>query len=366
MSLVKNFSFRSRYLLLQKRMSQANVAYLIIEDPLDIFYLTGHHFSVATLIVCADDSADLILDSRYFDAIEKIKKSLCFWSNHLLTPNFWKIFWQSRNFYTVAFNPHQTSYSRWISMQEQVQHTSIKLQPLSGVLEDLQLIKGKQELEAINAASLLACQALDHITSLFIEGVSEIAIAQEIQLFFLKAGAEVAFAPIVAFGSNSASPHHQSSSSTLKVGDIILIDLGAKVDSYCSDMTRTFFFKQKASLELEKVWQLTFNALELARSLAKPGILCSFIDQQVRKYFALHHIEPYFTHSLGHGIGIRVHEAPRFNKTSSDVLEIGSVFTLEPGIYLTGIGGVRLEDTFVITATGAKSTTSYPYINLIN
>jgi Xaa-Pro aminopeptidase len=212
-------------------------------------------------------------------------------------------------------------------------------------------------------AGELAVEALAMAKSHLKEGVTEKQISRLIRLFFVDHGADIAFEPIVAFGDHNAIPHHVCSDRALEKGHFVMIDLGAKLDRYCSDMTRSFFFKEVGNEEVKRMWNLTYEAFNLAKDLLKTSVSCHELDRRVREFFKEKAVEERFTHSLGHGIGLRVHESPRIRADlSSDyVLETGAVITIEPGLYLSSIGGVRLEDTLVVNEKGAVSLTPSPF-----
>ncbi len=187
-------------------------------------------------------------------------------------------------------------------------------------------------------------------------------IANKIVRLTKERGCGLSFYPIVAFGRWSAYPHHKAGKRRLRRNDLVLIDLGAKYKSYCADLTRTFTFgppdkKQKAMIEL------VLKAQTFAIKKIKTGMGYREADQLVRKYFLDHGVKPgWIRHGLGHGIGHKVHEGFVLSiKTPQDrQLKIGDIFTLEPGLYLKGWGGVRIEDTVVLTKGGVKPLTSFP------
>ena len=165
---------------------------------------------------------------------------------------------------------------------------------------------------------------------------------------------DISFEPIVAFGPHSAIPHHHNTATKLKKGDTLLVDMGMKYKGYCSDMTRTFFFG-KPSAQQQKVYELVLEAQEAGIKKIKSGVATKKVDEAARK--ALGNYEEYFKHSLGHGIGLEVHEMPSLSGRSTEILKENMIVTVEPGIYLDGKFGVRIEDMGRVTAKGYENFT---------
>lgn len=191
-------------------------------------------------------------------------------------------------------------------------------------------------------------------------GMTELEAARLIKKAFIKYGTHVlSFPPIVAFGKNSANIHHEPNKTKLKAGDIVMFDIGCAVNHYCSDMTRTYFWS-KPSARQKKVYLDVLKAQELAvKKLMKGERRAWIIDATARKFLAKKY-KNNFKHGLGHGVGTVIHEWPNFKPKSEDVIPIGCVMTVEPGIYLKGLGGVRIEDLYLITKNGVRCLTKPP------
>ena len=193
------------------------------------------------------------------------------------------------------------------------------------------------------------------------KGISEKELSNCIKRLFLDYGADIAFDPIVAFGKNSACPHWHPSDERLEDQELVLIDIGALWNNYASDMTRVLFLKPPQK-EIKEAFLAVQQAYEAAASAAKPGVDCAYLDTLARKALQEANLEDFFTHGLGHGVGLEVHEAPRLNKFAVNIPLIeGDVITIEPGIYLPNIGGIRLENTLVIEKEKARSFMSMPF-----
>ena len=171
----------------------------------------------------------------------------------------------------------------------------------------------------------------------------------------VRKGAEKeAFDSIVAFNTSTAEPHHHSSDKQLKKGDMVTIDFGAKYNGYCADITRTFIYEDQGNAKYKEILDIVEEAARLGREAVKPGVKASEIDSICRSYIKSKGYGDFFVHSTGHGLGIDVHEFPYVSTTSDITLEPGMIITVEPGIYVEGTGGARIEDDVLVTSTGNK------------
>jgi Xaa-Pro aminopeptidase len=233
-----------------------------------------------------------------------------------------------------------------------------RLVPTRDLVLDLRRTKEPAEVKQIVDAQRVTDHVFGSVLKLVKPGVRERDLALEIEFQFRKQG-EVAFDSIVASGPNAAKPHAGFSGRKLRQGDALTFDIGCRVHGYCSDMTRTVFVG-KAPPELRKVYEIVFEAQRRALAVIKPGVAARKADAAARDYIAEQGYGKYFGHGLGHGVGIEVHEMPALAATSKDTLAIGDVVTVEPGIYLPGIGGVRTEDMVLVTKTGYANLTRSP------
>jgi Xaa-Pro aminopeptidase len=236
------------------------------------------------------------------------------------------------------------------------------IKPLSDVVEKLRLIKDKEEIELISTAVNLSKKAFFKLQQEYLkEKATEEELAWQLQYLLLKEGLELAFPPIVAVNKNTSKPHAYPSSTSLNEGDIVIVDWGGKYKGYCSDMTRTVIIgdnnKEKIKdARIKDLFQLVKEAQLLALSLIKPGVEINFLYNKIRDFFGNTPYKENFIHNLGHGVGLEIHEAPRISPHSYDNLrlEANMVFTIEPGLYIPKIGGVRYEDVVVMTEDGYK------------
>lgn len=231
-------------------------------------------------------------------------------------------------------------------------------------LNSLRSVKNSKEIFLIEKACKLGDKTFDYVLKKIKLGVSEKELAFEIEFFIKKHGADISFKPIVAFGANSAIPHHIPTTYNLQTTDsIVLLDFGVKLNNYCSDMTRTVFFGRPTP-EQKRMYETVLEAQSLAiqqfnnLTIGK-GIKAQKVDKAARDYIISKGYKT-IPHSVGHGIGIDVHEAPHISPKSKDVLKEGMVFSIEPGIYIPELGGVRIEDLVVLEKNEVRLLTYSP------
>jgi len=235
------------------------------------------------------------------------------------------------------------------------------------LIHEVRAIKTKKELANIVKAQRISEQVLSDVLK-FLKthaksgqaGITEIEVVNFIKKSFVKYGAPIlSFPPIVSFGKNTANIHHEPSKAKLKKGDMIMFDFGCTVNHYCSDMTRTYFWGNP-NLKQKKIYLDVLKAQELALSKIQTGEKRAKKIDKVSRDFLNKKYKKNFQHGLGHGVGTVIHEWPNFKPNSVDILPIGCVMTVEPGIYLKGFGGVRIEDMILITQNGYVNLTKIP------
>jgi Xaa-Pro aminopeptidase len=239
--------------------------------------------------------------------------------------------------------------------------------PLREELEGLRLIKGEEEIAAIEAATRLNAEAFAEVEPLLRPGAAERDVALALEFALKRRGAEEkAFDFIVASGERGALPHGVASDRRLVAGELVTIDFGCRVDGYHADETVTVAIGAVAD-ELRRVFDIVLAAHDLALAAVLPGLPLSELDRLAREHITAAGYGDCFGHGLGHGVGLEVHEAPTVSARSKAVVQAGMVFTVEPGIYLPGVGGVRIEDTVLATPAGARTLTRIPklYRNLL-
>ncbi len=221
-------------------------------------------------------------------------------------------------------------------------------------------VKDEAEKEKMRYASLINDKAMEEFKKLIHAGVTEREVADQTLGIYKKLGASgFSFPSIVAFGKNAADPHHGPDDTVLKEGDAVLFDVGCVVNDYCSDMTRTFFYKKEPTAEQRRVYNLVRSANEEAEAMLKPGIPLCDVDAKARDIITAGGYGKDFTHRLGHFIGIEDHEYGDVSSTNHRLTEVGNTFSIEPGIYNPGVLGCRIEDLVLITEDGAEILNHY-------
>ncbi|MBC1945910.1 aminopeptidase P family protein [Listeria booriae] len=234
---------------------------------------------------------------------------------------------------------------------------SATLEPFSDILEDMRKVKTADELSAIKTACEIADAAFTHILTFIKPGLTELEVSNELEFFMRRNGASgSSFDTIVASGVRSALPHGVASDKIIEVGDFVTMDYGCYYNGYCSDMTRTIAIGE-ASEKLKEIYAITLEAQLKVIDALRPGLTGIEADAIARNHIASKGYGEAFGHSLGHGIGLEIHEGPNLSVKSPNVLVPGNVVTDEPGIYLPGIGGVRIEDDILITEAGNEVLT---------
>lgn len=252
----------------------------------------------------------------------------------------------------VGFEAEHLSYATYRSVRRSF--SGIGLKPTTGIVEGLCLVKEKVELAAIRKAVAITDQVFQEVLPIIKPGMSELDLAAEISYRHKKCGAEKdAFDPIVAGGIRSSLPHARPTTRKIRSGELLLLDFGCTVSGYHSDMTRTVAIG-KIDARKKRMYETVYAAQRDAVAAAKGGMAARELDAVARQRIAKDRLGKYFTHSLGHGLGLTLHEKPRVSFLSDDQLVSGMVITIEPGVYIPSIGGVRIEDDVVLTDHGCE------------
>jgi Xaa-Pro aminopeptidase len=253
----------------------------------------------------------------------------------------------------VGFEERYLAFAEYQKIKAHL-HKDVALIPTHSLVERLRQVKEEDELKKIRQAVKITIKAFEFIRDFLTPGIKEIEVAAELERFIrYNGGRTCAFEIIVASGPNAAYPHHITSQKKLRNHEAVLIDMGVDYTGYKSDLTRTFFLGKITPLA-RKVYNTVKEAQEKAFRQIKPGVGFSKIDTAARQYITQKGYGRCFGHNLGHGVGLEVHEAPSISAKENNILESGMVFTVEPGIYLPGKFGVRIEDMVLVTQEGAK------------
>jgi Xaa-Pro aminopeptidase len=262
----------------------------------------------------------------------------------------------------LGFEAADLTYLEYLSLTKKIDKNL--LVPADELTETIRIKKTPEEIQKIAQACALGDTAFSFLQTQIVEGITEKELALAYEIFVKKAGATLSFDTIVAFGNNGSLPHHIPTDKKLKKNNFIVLDFGVKIDNYCSDMTRTVFFGH-ADEKQKKLYQTVLLAQQKAidyikkTNAEKKEISAQHADTIARDYIISQNY-PDMPHSLGHGIGLLVHEQPRLSPYSKDILTTGMVFSVEPGIYISNYAGVRIEDLVAITNTGIETLTKAP------
>ena len=323
---------------------------LLVTSLVNVRYLTGFESSNAALVV-EPERVRLFTDFRYasaaravegVEAVEIERNLLAGLARHL----------DGR----VAFEAHHVAYAGF----ETLEGAGVDLVPRRGVVEALRAVKDEDELDRIRRAAAISDRVYERLAGERFSGRTEAELVWRVQELLHEEGADApGFDAIVAGGPTGSVPHAHPGARVLQPGDTVVTDLGARLDGYTSDCTRTFAV---GGLEgpLAEAYLVCQEAQQAALDGIRPGVSGRDADVVARRIIDGTQFEGRFGHGLGHGVGMEVHEAPALRPESEDVLEPGNVVTVEPGIYLEGVGGIRIEDLVVVTAGGAEVLTSFP------
>ena len=334
-----------------------NADAFLVSSLVNVRYLSGFTGSNGLLLISGDNDF-LFTDSRY---IEQGREETCDQITVSLTSGFRAIEEVSRRYSltNVAFESDHLTYSEFTGM-EKLLKPRVNLISSKGVVEKIRSVKDNDEVDLIRRAASLADDAVTLAIQESKPGKSEFEIAWVIEKFLRENGADgVAFDTIVATGANSAKPHHRAGSTIIEAGDPLVIDMGALLNGYRSDITRTILVEgedEKFRCVYEVVLEAQITAIEAARQ----GVIAKELDLVAREVIANHGFGQNFSHGLGHGVGLDVHEMPMVVPSSDHILEEGMIFTVEPGIYLPGWGGVRIEDMVLLEEAEVSLLTNAP------
>ncbi len=325
----------------------------VIRGMENIFYLTGFRGSEGTLVITKGDVL-LITDFRYVIHAQETTKDVGI-VELTRDKNALSDICGQYGIKKIGFDSGQTTYQMYKKWADTIRDTEFV--PLGNEIDEIRKCKEPDEIDAIRKAIDIATNAFVEVFDKIRPGKKEKEIADDLEYTMRRMGATCpAFDTIVASGPRAALPHAVPTNKEIKAGETIIIDFGAQVDGYCSDETCTISIGE-VNGKLKDIYSVVRDALKLALEKAKAGMPIKDLDTMVRGFIDDAGFGEHFRHGVGHGIGIAVHEAPAITSTGDGVLEENMVITIEPGIYLANIGGVRLEDMLLITGDGAKVLT---------
>lgn len=349
--------FTCRLEALRKALADLECDALASVAPPDNQYLTGFLGSTSGVIASAD-AAEFLCDSRYTEQAQHQVATFRVSEvpGNLITRMGERL--AGMGVSTVAFDPNAWTVAQLAALQKAYPGS---LKPADGIVARLRMVKSPEEIDALRAASELKEAALADVLEGIRDGVTEAEVAARLEYEFKARGARGAsFDTIVLFGARTSMPHGSPGETRLKRGDAVLLDLGCRHRGYCSDLTRTYAYGTIPGAWFEAVYETVLEAQTAAVQAVRPGARCRDVDAVARDLIQFRGFGAYFGHGLGHGVGIEIHEGPRLNAESDIVLEAGMVVTVEPGVYLPGQGGVRIEDLVVVTEKGCEALTRTP------
>ncbi len=333
---------------LREQMQKRELDSLLVTNPYNLRFITGFTGTAGLALITPND-AWFITDFRYTEqAGEQVKEFKVVQAQKGLLVEVARIA-QEAAVERLAFEQDYMTFATYSQYQEKLSAT---LEPVSGLIEQLRMVKAPEEIDVLKAAAKIADDAFEHICTYIKPGMTELQVSNELEFFMRAQGAtSSSFDIIVASGLRSALPHGVASDKKIEQGDLITLDFGALYQGYVSDITRTVAVGEPSD-KLKEIYQVVLDSQVLALENIKPGMTGIEADAIARDYIKSKGYGEAFGHSTGHGIGLEVHEGPGLSFRSETVLEPNMAVTVEPGIYLPGIGGVRIEDDILITETG--------------
>jgi Xaa-Pro aminopeptidase len=340
---------------------QYSTSEILIFQEADILYLSGFFGKNSnSALLISDKKNYLFVNFIYF---EEAKKTVSISSIEIIrySGDKNKVISEvlnANNTSEVLIQSDFISHSDYLKLESQLNEINIKAGSIENPLEVLRLIKDDYELELTRKACSLTDKSFNHICSLSYEEMvnkKESSLAIEIEKFLIDCGGSgKSFDYVVAGNNNSSKPHYAPGFQKISEG-ILLLDYGVVFKNYCSDITRTIFIGKKIKTELKKIYEIVREAQMLALDFCREGIKASELDNIARKYITDKGYGENFGHSLGHGVGLEIHEPPWINQKNEQILKEGMVVTIEPGIYIENLGGVRIEDMVIVRKNGCEN-----------
>jgi Xaa-Pro aminopeptidase len=344
---------------LRRQISDYTIDAFLISQPENLYYLSGCEGLEGYLLITADQAV-IVTDFRYIEQARRqspefdlfrISGKMAEWLPALLTDRCIKSLGFESGFATVAFYEQLSAILKNLPVRP-------TLVPVNGLVENLRAVKDMEEIVNIEKAARITDAVLAHIETILEPGLTEKQLAWMIEKYMREQGSQsVPFELIVAAGPNGALPHARPSDRLIKAGEPIVVDIGSRYNFYGSDLTRTLCIGQPDDT-FKKVYEIVLKAQMAAIENIRPGMTGAEADAIARQVISKAGYGESFGHGLGHGIGLTTHENPHVSLNSTDILTDGMVFTIEPGIYLSGWGGVRIEDDIVIESGKIKVISS--------
>jgi Xaa-Pro aminopeptidase len=347
--------YAKRRRAVQRELRTRRLDCLVVTHPANWYYLTGFTGESGALVISGTRTT-LVTDGRFtVQAREEARGVRVELQQGTLYGSLGG-FLKRERLWKTAYDPNQLTVSQLKALRKAV-GAKWKAQGVSGVVERLRMVKDSDEIAAMRKAAILAGEVLEGVLKLIKPGVRESEIGAEIEYQMKKRGASGAsFETIVASGKRGALPHARPTAKKLRRNELVVLDLGAILAHYCSDMTRTVFVGN-AGKRVREWYRSVQEAQAAAVAAVREGVSCGEVDAAARDVLRKSGLEKYFVHSTGHGLGLEVHEDPRVARGQAVRLQAGNVITIEPGVYVEGAGGIRIEDDVVVKAGGSEVLT---------
>jgi Xaa-Pro aminopeptidase len=346
---------------LRHAVESSRAAALLVTHLPNVFYLCGFTGSNAALLVLPNQT-HLFTDSRYtVQARQEAPTARIHIGRQAPTVQAARFILRSkaRGRFRLGFDPVHLSYAEWTRLKTTLGQ-SIGWKPLAGLVEGLREIKSPEELEVMRQAAKLGSKVMEEVIALVKPGVSELELAAEVDCRMRRKGASgPSFDTIIASGPRSALPHARPTEKCLQKNELVVLDLGAILRHYCSDLTRTVYVGQAPS-RVRCWYKAVLEAKQAALQALRAGQTAGQVDRAARRVLERSGLGRFFTHSTGHGLGIEVHEGPRLGRGQNQEIRVGNVVTLEPGVYVEGVGGIRIEDDVAVHTSGPEVLTTPP------
>jgi len=343
--------------LLRERMAGCDCDAVLITDLIDVRYLCGFSGSNAALLVTAD-AVVLATDGRYRVQAGQEAPDVELLVTRRLVPDL-LVAAGERGLAVVGFDANTLPVAAWRRAGEDV--PEVQLEPAGVDISGLRIVKDDAELDLVRQACAMSVRALKALTDEIRVGMAEIEIARRLELLMGLEGAEDrAFDSIVAGGPHSAIPHHQPTDRPIAPGDLLKIDFGARCEGYHADCTRTFVVAADPQPWQVQIHEVVARSQQVGIAALAPGVGGQQVDQAARGVIEEAGFGEHYPHGLGHGVGLQIHEVPFLGPTSTNTVEARVPLTVEPGIYLPGRGGVRIEDTVIVLDDGVEILTDFP------
>jgi Xaa-Pro aminopeptidase len=327
-------------------------------ELVNINYLTNFRGTEAKLLFTQDEKF-LFVDARYIEQAKKQTKDTTVILIDKVNLNIYeemnKII-AAKGIKKIGFEQDRLIYQDYVAIKD---HLNAQLVPM--LLDDMRIAKCPDEIKIIKKACEITDKAFDYIVDTIAVGMTEAELNIKLTKFVLDQGCEgMSFTTIVASGERGALPHGLPTDRVIKENDFVTIDFGVKYEDYCSDITRTICMGEQPDPKMLEIYNTVLAAQKKAIEAVKPGMVAKNLDAVARDLITQAGYGQYFQHGLGHGVGLEIHEEPYLNTRSESVLQPGSIITIEPGIYIPELGGVRIEDDILVTKTGYEILTHAP------